>query len=94
MGDTHIVDAVVRAIDGERLWRRHQEIARFGASGRGGVNRQALTREDADAHRLVLEWAYARGFSASIDSIGNIFIRRAGTDASAPPIIAGSHLDT
>lgn len=33
------------------------EIATIGATGRGGVNRQALTPEDGEARRRVLDWA-------------------------------------
>ena len=88
------IEAVIGRIDEQRLWERHREIAQFGATGRGGVNRQALTPEDTAARRQLLAWAAVRGFAASIDSIGNLFIRRAGRDPHATPIVAGSHLDT
>ena len=86
--------SVVKAIQENRLWQRHMEIAEIGATGRGGVNRQALTPEDGHARRLVLDWSSQRGFTASIDDIGNLFIRRAGTKPTAAPVVAGSHLDT
>lgn len=86
--------AAVAAVSEDRLWRRHLQIAEIGATGRGGVNRQALTPEDAEARRRVLAWAAARGFEASVDPIGNLFIRRAGTSPTASPIVSGSHLDT
>jgi N-carbamoyl-L-amino-acid hydrolase len=86
--------AVVRAVRQDRLWQRLMEIATIGATGRGGVNRQALTPEDTEARRRLLAWAAQRGFSASIDAIGNVFIRRAGHKATASPVLAGSHLDT
>ncbi|MFQ5971210.1 MAG: M20 family metallo-hydrolase [Alphaproteobacteria bacterium] len=85
---------VAAAVDQERLWRWHMEIARFGATGRGGVNRQALTPEEAEARVQVLAWARELGFAASVDDIGNLFIRREGTDATASPVAAGSHLDS
>ncbi|PYM03716.1 MAG: Zn-dependent hydrolase [Candidatus Rokuibacteriota bacterium] len=86
--------AVVAAVREDRLWQRHLEVATIGATGRGGVNRQALTGEDAEARRRMLAWAAARGFEASVDPIGNLFIRRAGVSATASPIVSGSHLDT
>jgi N-carbamoyl-L-amino-acid hydrolase len=58
------------------------------------VNRQALTPEDTEARQRLLTWATQRGFRASVDAIGNVFIRRAGQDATASPVVAGSHLDT
>src|SRR5207245_7536210 len=82
------------AVKEDRLWQRHLQIAEIGATGRGGVNRQALTPEDAEARRRVLAWAAARGFEASVDPIGNFFIRRAGRSPTASPIVSGSHLDT
>ena len=92
--DAATVAAVVEAVQEDRLWQRHMEIAAIGATGRGGVNRQALTPEDGQARRLVLEWASRRGFTASVDGIGNLFIRRAGAQPTADPMVAGSHLDT
>ena len=70
------------------------DIAAIGATGRGGVNRQALTPEDGQARRLMLEWASEHGFTASTDAIGNLFIRRAGARPTADPVVAGSHLDS
>jgi N-carbamoyl-L-amino-acid hydrolase len=82
------------AVDGDRLWRRHLELARIGATARGGVNRQALSPEDGMARAMLLGWADARGFAGSVDPIGNLFIRRPGRDRSAAPVVTGSHLDT
>ncbi len=88
------LEAVIGRIDERRLWDRHRAIANFGATGRGGVNRQALTPEDIAARKQLLAWAAARGFAASVDAIGNLFIRRPGRDPDAAPIVAGSHLDS
>lgn len=90
------VDArdVAAAIDEQRLWQRHMAMAEIGATGRGGVNRQALTTADGQARALLLEWSYRRGYTASLDPIGNLFIRREGSDPEALPVVTGSHLDT
>ena len=82
------------AIDQQRLWDRHMAIAQFGATGRGGVNRQALTEEDGQARAALAGWATARGFDLHVDDAANLFVRRNGTEADAPAILSGSHLDT
>src|SRR5919198_597648 len=88
------IAAVVNAVREDRLWERLMDMATIGATGRGGVNRQALTPDDTEARLRLLAWAAQRGFSASVDAIGNLFIRRAGNDPTASPVLAGSHLDT
>jgi len=82
------------AIDGERLWRSLMQIAEIGATPAGGSNRQTLTEEDRAGRDLFVEWCRDAGCEIAVDSMGNIFARRAGSDASIPPVIAGSHLDT
>jgi N-carbamoyl-L-amino-acid hydrolase len=87
----------MRASDGvreDRLWQRHMEMGAIGATPKGGVNRQALSPEDAKARVLLMSWAKARGFGIFTDAIGNLFIRREGTDPAARPVLTGSHLDT
>jgi beta-ureidopropionase / N-carbamoyl-L-amino-acid hydrolase len=93
-GQAATIAAVVNAVREDRLWQHLMELATIGATGRGGVNRQALTAEDAEARQRLLTWAAQRGFTASIDAIGNLFIRRPGQEPAASPVLAGSHLDT
>ncbi len=81
-------------IDAGRLWQRHLAMADIGATPAGGVHRLALTDEDIEAHRLLADWAGPRGFSIELDAIGNMFIRREGSDSSLPPVASGSHTDT
>jgi len=82
------------AVKEDRLWQRHAEMAKLGGTPKGGVNRQALSPEDAAARNLLASWAKARGFSVSTDAIGNLFVRREGTDAQAKPVMSGSHMDS
>jgi N-carbamoyl-L-amino-acid hydrolase len=82
------------AIREARLWQRHLDMAKLGATAKGGVNRQALSAEDVAARRLLMSWAAARGFAVSADAIGNLFVRREGSDASAAPVMTGSHMDS
>lgn len=86
--------SVAAHIDERRLWDRHADMAKIGATPAGGVHRLCFTPEDTESRRLLLGWANARGFQSQIDDLGNIFIRRAGTDAAATPVISGSHIDT
>ena len=88
------VDLATKAVREDRLWQRHADMAKLGGTPRGGVNRQALSVEDAAARNLLMSWAKARGFSVSTDGIGNLFVRRAGTDPNARPILSGSHMDS
>src|SRR5256886_4885000 len=81
-------------INGERLWASLMELARMGATAKGGVCRLGASDLDGAARRLFIGWCEAAGCSVSVDRIGNIFARRPGRDASLPPVMTGSHLDT
>ena len=70
------------------------EMASIGATPRGGVNRLALTQEDAAAQRKLAQWAQSRGYAVSRDEIGNVYVRRPGIDANAAAVLSGSHLDS
>lgn len=88
------IERVAQAVREDRLWQRHQDMAKLGGTPKGGVNRQALSAEDAAARNLLMSWAKARGFSVFTDAIGNLFVRRDGSDAAAKPILSGSHMDS
>lgn len=82
------------AVQEDRLWQRHAEMAKLGGTPKGGVNRQALSAEDAAARTLLMSWAKARNFAVFTDAIGNLFVRRDGADSKAPPVMSGSHMDS
>jgi N-carbamoyl-L-amino-acid hydrolase len=82
------------AIDGARLWDSLMEMARIGATPKGGVNRLTLTDLDRESRELFARWCEDAGCTISIDRIGSMFARRPGTDDSLPPVMIGSHLDT
>lgn len=81
-------------VDGARLWSSLMEMARIGATARGGCNRQALTDMDRQARDVFVRWARALNCTIEVDEVGNIFARRAGAQESAAPVLTGSHLDT
>jgi len=80
--------------NGNRLWKSLEDLNKIGATAKGGVKRLTLTDLDRQARDLVIGWGKAEGLTIAIDKIGNIFMRRAGTDPSRAPIMAGSHIDT
>jgi N-carbamoyl-L-amino-acid hydrolase len=81
-------------VDGDRLWASLMELARIGATEKGGVNRQALTDLDRAGRDLFVRWCEAAGCAVAVDRVGNIFARRAGRDDGLAPVMMGSHLDT
>ena len=38
-----------KSVNQQRLWQRHADMAKLGGTPKGGVNRQALSPEDAAA---------------------------------------------
>jgi beta-ureidopropionase / N-carbamoyl-L-amino-acid hydrolase len=81
-------------IDGARLWNSLMELARIGATDKGGVCRLALTELDRRGRDLFIAWAKEAGCTVRVDAIGNIFARRAGVRDDLPPVVTGSHIDT
>ncbi|MGY0056218.1 M20 family metallo-hydrolase [Streptomyces sp. LZ34] len=86
-------------VDGSRLWRSLMDLAGIGAydderTGLRGVNRLALTDADAAGRRLVVSWMEQAGLTVRVDTMGNIYGRREGTDPTARPVLTGSHLDS
>ena len=81
------------AIDAQRLWASLMDLARIGATPKGGVRRLALTEADRQGRDQFVRWARGAGLAVRWDAVGNIFARREGTEA-LPPVMMGSHLDT
>jgi N-carbamoyl-L-amino-acid hydrolase len=81
-------------IDGARLWSSLMELARIGATPKGGVRRITLTPADREGRELFARWCREAALEVRVDAIGNMFARRAGADAAAAPVMMGSHLDT
>jgi N-carbamoyl-L-amino-acid hydrolase len=81
-------------INGERLWDSLMQMGEIGGTAKGGCNRQALTDLDKAGRDLFVDWCAQIGCEARVDQMGNLFLRKAGSDNSLPPVIMGSHLDT
>ena len=81
-------------VDGQRLWDSIMAMAQIGPGEKGGSRRLALTDEDRQGRDLFVKWCEAENCNITIDDMGNIFARRAGTNSELLPVCAGSHLDT
>ena len=88
------VDTGNLRINGERLWASLMEMAKIGATPKGGVCRLALTDLDRDGRDLFVKWCREAGCSVKVDQMGNIFARRPGRNNSLAPVGTGSHLDS
>ena len=82
------------AVNSSRLWQSLMDLARIGATAKGGVRRLTLTDVDRQGRDCFVGWCREAGLSIEIDGIGNIFARRPGADPSLPPVTIGSHLDS
>ena len=81
-------------VNAERLWSTLEIMAQIGGTPAGGVTRLALSNEDRLARDLLRDWAQEAGFRCEIDSMGNMFIRRAGKKNQLAPVMTGSHVDS
>lgn len=81
-------------INAERLWSTLEMMAQIGGTPAGGVTRLALSEEDRIARNLLRDWALEAGFTCDVDSMGNMFIRRAGKNPALAPVMTGSHVDS
>lgn len=81
-------------VDGGRLWASLMDLARIGATPKGGVRRLALTDLDRQGRDLVVGWMRETGSRVEIDGVGNVFATRAGRDPAAAVVLTGSHIDT
>ncbi len=89
-----MTDIANLAINGARLWDSLMEMAKIGATEKGGCKRLALTDLDRQARDLFVTWCREAGCSITIDKMGNIFARRPGRNDDLAPVMVGSHLDT
>lgn len=81
-------------VDGSRLIGMQRTLASFGGREDGGVAREALTATEREARRWLIQQVSGPRYSWHVDAAANLFLRRAGTDDSLPPVMTGSHIDT
>jgi len=81
-------------INSARLWDSLDQMAQIGPGIAGGNNRQTLTDADREGRHVFARWCKDAGMTMGVDTMGNMFATRAGTDPAALPVYMGSHLDT
>lgn len=83
-------------IDRARLWAGLMELARIGATPKGGVKRITLTEPDRLGRDRLVGWLREAGCEIAVDRIGNLFATRRAMAArpDAEPVAIGSHADT
>jgi N-carbamoyl-L-amino-acid hydrolase len=81
-------------VNRERLWQSLMEMAKIGATAKGGSKRLALSDLDREGRDLFVGWCKEAGCTVSVDRMGNIFARRPGRRRDLAPVVTGSHLDT
>lgn len=81
-------------INPTRLWASLMDMAKIGPGIAGGNNRQTMTDADSEGRHLFAKWCKDAGLTMGVDTMGNMFATRAGTDPKALPVYMGSHLDT
>src|SRR4051812_43766010 len=81
-------------VNGGRIDAHLAALAEFGKNPGGGVSRVAYSDFDKQARAVVMDWMRAAKLEVSIDTAGNIWGRRAGSDRSLKPIVFGSHVDS
>jgi len=81
-------------VNGARLNGWLAELSQFGGNPQGGVSRTAYSEADRQGRAYVRRLMQEAGLDVRIDAAGNIVGRRRGRDASRPPILFGSHIDS
>jgi N-carbamoyl-L-amino-acid hydrolase len=89
-----MITGVSQGIDGGRLWQRLMELAKFGATSKGGVCRLALSDEEVQARAALVAWARSFGLKPSVDAAANLFLALEGREPQLPPLLIGSHIDS
>jgi beta-ureidopropionase / N-carbamoyl-L-amino-acid hydrolase len=89
-----MTECVSNRVNGERLWRRLTDLAKFGATNTGGVCRLALSQEEIEARAAIVRWGCAIGLEPSNDAAANLFLALKGREPRLPPFLIGSHIDS
>ncbi len=81
------------AIDSHRLLSEIEELALISDAEPPAVTRILFTPTDLKARAWLIEKCRAAGLTVRQDPIGNTFARWTGSDADAPAVGTGSHID-
>lgn len=90
-----LLEKINHVFDAKRMASLIDDFARIGADEKGGVTRLAFSPEDLEARRAFIGIVESElNLAVRMDSVGNLFARRAGKNLEKPVIMAGSHLDS
>ena len=81
-------------VDGRRLNRRMNQLAKFGANSAGGIDRVAFSDANIEALDWISGLLVESGFTPSIDFAGNMIAHKPGLEPHLSPIMLGSHVDS
>ena len=82
------------SIDIDRLWERHNILAKIGQTSNTGVNRQALSDDEIQARKQIIYWAKQINLEITSDKAANIFFKLPGIYNNRPSVMTGSHIDS
>ena len=82
------------AVDPASLGAMLEASARIGGTNKGGLRRLALTREDKAARDQLADWARPGGWGLEVDGLGNMFVRREGSEPALAPVLVGKRLES
>ncbi len=80
-------------VDRDRLSQEIEELAQISDAESPAVTRIVFTPADLRARAWLIARCEEAGLTVRQDPIGNIFARWTGSDASAPAVGTGSHID-
>jgi ureidoglycolate amidohydrolase len=80
-------------VNGDRLCRETEELARISDSDAPAVTRIVFTPTDLRARTWLIARCEEAGLAVRQDPIGNIFARWTGGEAATPAVATGSHID-
>lgn len=81
-------------VNKQRIRRRLDELAVFGADPTGGWSRFSFSEEELKARDLLTYWVAELGMAVRTDAAGNYIARLEGEDPALAPVAVGSHIDT
>src|SRR5215208_7009072 len=81
-------------INPDRMLAAFHELAEFGATGDGGVNRPTFSDAHLAARKWFREQIEGAGLEFRLDGAGNHSAFLACADDQAPTLLLGSHLDS
>ncbi|MEK6301351.1 MAG: Zn-dependent hydrolase [Acidobacteriota bacterium] len=81
-------------VNGTRISAHLAALSEFGKNPQGGVTRLAYSEADLQGRKYAMSLMREAKLDVSVDLVGNIVGRRAGSDTALPPLVIGSHIDS